>query len=136
MKRYAFKYAAELTRRGVIHRPIAHVYLQSKRGGWFLFYPYVDSGADVSLFTRSDAELLNLELGEGQYRPIMGIGKVMLPTYIHKARMKIGDLQFDANVAFANSDEVPRLIGRETIFKKFKITFDEAKLQTVFETYE
>jgi hypothetical protein len=66
----------------------------------------------------------------------MGIGKVMLPTYIHNARMKIGDLQFDANVAFANSDEVPRLIGRETIFKKFKITFDEANLQTVFETYE
>ena len=136
MKRYAFKYVAELTRRGIIHRPIAHVYLQSKGGEWFLFYPYVDSGADVSLFTRSDAELLNLELREGQYRPIMGIVKVMLPTYIHMARMKIGDLQFDTNVAFANSDEVPRLIGRETIFKKFKITFDEANLQTVFETYE
>lgn len=50
----------------------------------------------------------------------MGIVKVMLPTYIHKARMKIGDLQFDTNVAFANSDEVPRLIGRETIFKSSK----------------
>lgn len=136
MKRYAFKYATELTRRGAIHRPIAHVYLQSKGDGWFLFYPYVDSGADISLFTRSDAELLNLELREGEYRPIMGIGKVMLPTYIHKAHMKIGDLQFDANVAFANSDEVPRLIGRETIFRKFKITFDEANLQTVFEKYE
>ena len=136
MKRYVFKYVAELTRRGVIHRPIAHVYLQSKKGEWFLFYPYADSGADVSLFTRSDAELLNLELLEGEYRPIMGIGKFMLPAYIHMVCMKVGDLQFDANVAFANSDEVPRLIGRETIFKKFKITFDEAKLQTVFETYE
>ena len=136
MKRYVFKYVAELTRRGVIHRPIAHVYLQSKKGEWFLFYPYADSGADVSLFTRSDAELLNLELLEGEYRPIMGIGKFMLPAYIHTVCMKVGDLQFDANVAFANSDEVPRLIGRETIFKKFKITFDEAKLQTVFETYE
>lgn len=136
MKRYAFKYVKELTKRGTIHRSIAHVHLQSKEGGWFLFYPYVDSGADVSLFTRSDADLLNLELREGEYRPIMGIGRVMLPTYIHKVHMKIGDLQFNANVAFANSDEVPRLIGRKTIFQKFKITFDEANLQTVFETYE
>jgi len=42
----------------------------------------------------------------------------------------------DASVSFADSNEVPRLLGRADIFKRFRITFDEANLQTIFETYE
>jgi len=134
LKRYTFKYSAEPSRRGIVHRPIAHVYLQSKDRTWYLFYPYVDSGADTSLFPKSDATLLKLNLYQGEHSPIAGIGKIMLPAYIHKVKTKIGQTTINANIAFADSDEVPRLIGRTDIFKRFKITFDEANLQTVFET--
>ena len=134
MKRYIFKYTPELTRRGIIYRPTARAYLQSKKGEWFAFRVYIDSGADVSLFTKGDSKILGLNLYEGEYRPIIGIGKVLIPAYIHKVKMKIGDVTLNINSSFADSDEVPRLLGRTNIFKHFKITFNESNLETIFET--
>lgn len=134
MKRYIFKYTPELTRRGIIHRPTARVYLQSNKSEWFAFRVYIDSGADISLFTKGDSKILGLSLYEGEYRPIIGIGKVLIPAYIHKVKMKIGDTVLNINSSFADSDEVPRLLGRTNIFKHFKITFNESNLETVFET--
>lgn len=136
MKHYTFKYSPEPSKLGVVYRPIAHVYLQSKNSTWYLFYPYVDSGADTSLFPKSDASLLKLNLYQGNYSPIIGIGKVMMPAYIHNVKMRIGETIIKVNIAFADSDEVPRLLGRTDIFKHFKITFNEANLQTILETNE
>lgn len=101
-----------MTRKGVIYRPIAHVYLMSKGGIWYLFYPYVDSGADVSLFTRSDAELLEIELYKGEYRPVTGIGRVVIPSYVHEVKIRIGDIVFRAKISFADSDEEDYLVER------------------------
>lgn len=117
MKRYIFKYTPELTRRGIIYRPTARVYLQSKKSKWFAFRVYIDSGADISLFTKGDSNILELNLYEGEYRPIIGIGKILIPAYIHKVKMKIGDTVLNVSVSFADSDEVPRLLGRTNIFK-------------------
>ena len=134
MKRYIFKYTPELTRRGIIYRPTARAYLQSKKSKWFAFRVYIDSGADISLFTKGDSNILELNLYEGEYRPIIGIGKILIPAYIHKVKMKIGDTVLNVDVSFADSDEVPRLLGRINIFKYFKITFNESNLETIFET--
>ena len=136
MRRYTFEYSAELSRRGIVYRPVAHVHLQSKDGTWYLFYPYVDSGADSSLFPKADASLLKLNLYEGEYNPIMGLGKVLMPAYVHNVKVRIGETVFDLEVAFADSDEVPRILGRRGVFEHFKITFDEANLHTTFDTYE
>jgi len=75
-------------------------------------------------------------LRRGGYSPIMGIGRVMMPAYVHNVKMRIGEKLLNVSIAFADSDEVPRLLGRADVFKCFKITFDEANLQTIFETYE
>ncbi len=80
--------------------------------------------------------MLKLRLYDGEYSPIMGVGRVMLPAYLHVVKMRIGDVVFDVRAAFADSDEVPRLLGREDVFKRFRVTFDEADLQTVFELRE
>jgi hypothetical protein len=136
LRRYTFKYSPEPTKRGIVHRPIVHVYLQSKDGTWYLFYPYVDSGADTSLFSKGDASLLKLNLSDGEYSPIVGVSGTMMPAYIHNVKMRIGETLLNADIAFADSNEVPRLLGRTDIFKRFRITFDEASLQTIFETYE
>lgn len=87
-----------------------------------LFYPYVDSGAGTSLFSKGDASLLKLNLYEDEYSPIVGIGKVMMPAYIHKVKMRIGETVMNASIAFADSDEVPRLLDRTNRFKRFRIT--------------
>ncbi|MEM3382607.1 MAG: hypothetical protein QW698_00975 [Nitrososphaerales archaeon] len=48
--------------------------------------------------------------------------------------MKIGEEVISANVSFADSNGVPRLLGRADVFKRFMIIFDEVNLQTIFET--
>lgn len=115
---------------------MAYVYLQSKNGTRYSLVPYVDSGADTSLFPKGDASLFNLNLYEGEYSSIAGVGRVMVPAYIHDVKMRVGETVLDAPVAFADSDEVPRLLGRSDVFKRFRITFDERNRQTMFEVYE
>jgi len=134
LKRYIFKYAPEPTRTGIIHRPTARIFLQSTLNELYAFRVYIDSGADMSLFTRTDAKLLGLNLYEGEYRPIVGIGKTLIPAYTHKINMKIEETTLNVSTSFADSDEVPRLLGRTDIFKHFKITFNEQDLETIFET--
>jgi predicted aspartyl protease len=133
LKRYSFKYTPEPTKKGVINRPTARVFLQSTKDEWYAFRVYVDSGADLSLFRKSDAKLIGLDLYKGEYHPVMGIAKTLIPTYIHKVKIKIGETTLGVIVSFADSDEVPRLLGRTDIFKHFKITFDENRLEIIFE---
>jgi hypothetical protein len=134
LKRYIFKYTPEPTRTGIIHRPTARILLQSTKNVWYAFRVYIDSGADISLFTKTDAKLLGLDLYKGEYRPIIGIGKTLIPAYTHKIKMKIEETTLNVNASFADSDEVPRLLGRTDIFKHFKITFNEQNLETIFES--
>jgi len=56
---------------------------------------------------RPDASLLKLDLYEGVYAPVMGIGRVLMPAYVHNVRMRIGETVLDSEVAFTDSDEVP-----------------------------
>jgi hypothetical protein len=64
----------------------------------------------------------------------MGVGRVLIPAYIHAVKIRIGDTEIDVEVAFADSDEVPRLLGRTDIFPYFRITFAEQDLEIIFET--
>jgi len=59
-----------------------------------------------------------------------------MPAYVHDVKMRIGETAINVSVAFADSDEIPRLLGRAGVFKRFRVTFDEANLQTVFELCE
>ncbi len=86
------------------------------------------------MFRRNDAELLGLNLTQGEYHPIMGVGRTLLPSYVHVIKMKVGDQELEVHAAFADSDEVPRLLGRADIFTHFKITFNEQKLEITFQT--
>jgi hypothetical protein len=133
LKRYSFSYAPQPTKKGIIYRPVAQIFLQSIQEKWYAFEAYIDSGADISLFRRTDAELLGLNLRTGEYHPMMGIGKTLVPAYKHKIKLRIEDTVLEAFASFADSDEVPRLLGRTDVFNHFRITFDEAKLKIIFE---
>lgn len=113
-------------------RPVARIFLNAQNG-WQPFRVYIDSGADISLFTRNDAEYLGLQLNQGEYYPIIGVGRLLIPAYLHMIKMKIGESVLDVKAAFADSDEVPRLLGRKNVFSNFKITFCEQDLEIIFE---
>lgn len=67
---------------------------------WHLFRAYIDSDADLSLFRRNDAELLGLNLTQGEYHPIMGVGRTLLPSYVHVIKMKVGDQELVGTCCF------------------------------------
>jgi len=46
--------------------------------------------------------------------------------------MRIGDEVFNAMVGFADREEVPRLLGRMSVFSKFQVCFDEKNLTVHF----
>ncbi len=134
MRKIIFKYLPEPSRFGVIQRPIARVFVKTTKNEWQSFRLYIDSGADISLFTRNDAEFLGLNLTKGEYHPIIGVGRTLVPAYNHTIEIRIGDKELEVCAAFADSDEVPRLLGRKDIFDQFKITFFEKNLEIIFET--
>jgi predicted aspartyl protease len=101
-----------------------------------MFTAYVDSGADVSILPKGDAELLGVNLYEGELWRLTGIGRAIVSAYLHEVMVKIGALEFPARIAFADLNEVPRIVGRLDIFRKFKVMFDEQNLQTTFQTYD
>ena len=127
---YTFDYRKEKTREGeIIYRPAIYVYLRSTKKNWYLFDAYLDSGADLSLFTRSDCEFLGHNLSKGKKRFIGGISGGLIRVFVHKVPLKIGEIVINAEIAFAEIEEVPRLIGRKTIFPCFRICFDEDDLK-------
>ena len=133
MKSYIFHYRKEKTKEGeIVYRPVAYVHLKGKDGNWYLFDPYIDSGADLCLFTRSDCNLLGYELKEGRERLIGGVSGGLIRTYIHQVLLRIGEIELTAEVAFAELEEVPRLLGRKDIFNRFQINFDEEELKIYF----
>jgi len=117
VKRYTFKYSAELSRRGTVHRPVAHVHLQSKDGVWYLFYPYVDSGADFPR-THSVRALLEIlsDLAPEEKKPSM---RSMLNNYL----FELGMLED----AYITSRYVPREFKKEEAERLMKLVKEVMK---------
>ncbi len=117
-----FKFAKENSSSlGIVYRPIVKVGLRDANGEPFELSVLVDSGADISIFSRRIGDIMgiNVEQGEGKiFRGIVG----ELIAYVHKIPISINDREVKTRVAFALS-EVPNLLGRLDIFKNFEINF-------------
>ncbi|MEW6041250.1 MAG: hypothetical protein AB1633_06980 [Elusimicrobiota bacterium] len=105
--------------------------MRSENHKYYLFDAYIDSGADISLFTKSDCILLGHNLEKGREKLIGGVSGSLIRTYIHKIPVRLGEDEFRAEIAFAELDEVPRLLGRKNAFEHFRILFDE-KIKRVY----
>ena len=85
----------------------------------------VDSGASISIFSSSIGRVIGLNIEAGEKRIFQG-ASAKLAGYIHNIKMIIAGKEIECKVAF--SDELStsfNLIGRETVFNKFVITFNE-----------
>ena len=93
----------------------------------------VDSGASISIFSGSIGRLIGLDIEAGEKRIFQG-ASAKLAGYIHNVKMIIAEKEIECKVAF--SDELStsfNLIGRETVFDKFLITFNEKQLELIIE---
>lgn len=96
---------------------------------WFL----IDSGADISLVKRGFGELLGFKIKEGEeIKQLSGISTNTIP-YIHrKIKMKIGEKEFEARIAWSLIEDVPLVLGKLDVFDKFDIIFKEREGKVIF----
>ncbi len=85
---------------------------------------YVDSGADLTLIPKDFGRLLGMNLREN-LGLVSGISGALLQVSLQTADIRIGGRTARARVAAALRNDVPYLLGREGLFRLFKIVFQE-----------
>jgi len=129
MRKLKFPYRLQLREEGeIIPLPLVPArFFSNKESVEFLLL--LDSGAEISLLTKEDAELLGINLEKGERVKLRGIGG-SIDGFKHLVKMVIGEIKLKAPAVFANVDS--RVLGREEVFDKFFILFDEEVKQTIF----
>lgn len=121
-----FKYRKEEgTTDSIVYRPVADVEFKSKNNEWIELHPYIDSGADVTLFPLSFGRLLGLEIDEDEIKELKGVGGDTIAVVFKTIPIQIGKYEFDVRVAWCLKEEVPALLGRKDIFDYFHIQFKQ-----------
>jgi hypothetical protein len=131
-----FKYRKEFSKTlGVIYRPVAEViFINADKE--VRDFPYVDSGADITLIPRSVGELLGFELGNEEIKEMGGVGGSKVPTILKTLKVRIGEFEFPIKIAWALVEDVPPLLGRVDVFDKFEVTFRQKEKITEFKFEE
>jgi hypothetical protein len=116
---------------GEVLRPVASVELKALRGHWFPASMYIDSGADMTLIPSDFGKLLGMDLSKNR-STLVGVTGSPMKVSLQSTHIKIGASVQDAKVAVALRNDVPYLLGRDGVFKAFRITFEEIKALTTF----
>lgn len=135
MKKYIFPYGFKLSFKGgkiATFPAIGLTMMKENSSEEFSFLVLVDSGAEISLFTKGDAELLGLSLETGEKINIGTVSGDRFSAFLHPIIIKIGEEKFRIKVAFSANNDTPRVLGRNPIFSKFFIIFDEERKNTIF----
>ena len=83
----------------------------------------VDSGATVSIFREDVAEQLGITIESGKETFLGGVGG-RIKGYVHRLDIEIAGKKLLCPVVFSHEYMVSfNLLGREAVFKKFKIIF-------------
>ena len=102
---------------------------------WYPIGVYVDSGAAYTLLHAAVAQgtgfdyrtghLISLQVGDGSF----------IPVRMHDLELQIGPERFLAKVGFSERLGVAfNLLGRESVFARFKVCFQESQRILTFET--
>ncbi|MBC8264647.1 MAG: hypothetical protein H8E47_11045 [Anaerolineales bacterium] len=97
----------------------------------------LDSGADLSLASRSICNHLDLTWEAGEKRTLHGIShkeECQVESRVHAVDLVVAELgiQITIPMCFAEG-EAPLVLGREGFFEYFRVTFDRQALLTTFE---
>ena len=93
---------------------------------------YVDSGADISIIPREHGELFGHNVKKGRKIRLKGVGPEHISAYVHKMDLLIGNHEIELDVAIAENNEVPKILGRKVVFDLFEVQFKNIKQQTRF----
>jgi predicted aspartyl protease len=92
----------------------------------------VDSGASINIFKSDIAKAIGIDFKHGERR-VFQAASAKLIGYVHLITITIGSHKINCKVAFSDDLQTSfNLLGRETIFDKFLIIFDEKKKKIIF----
>ena len=134
MKNIVFPYGIrfqEDTRMAVF--PAAEARIQGSRSSETLYSIFlIDSGATVSVLPAGDAELLGIPLTKGRRTVVRGLGATDFLGYRHVITCTFERATIRLPVVFIDHPATLRILGREGLFEKYLIVFDESKRRTLF----
>ena len=122
-----FRYRQERGTGGVpIARPVAQATLRGPSGRDLVQFFYIDSGADFTVIPYQVGQYLGL-LSQGQtIREVQGINGAVGVVYA-PLTMTLGGISFPVEVAWAQLEHVPLLLGRKDVFDRFEIVFRQSQ---------
>ena len=113
--------------------PAAEAHIQGSRSSETLYGVFlIDSGATVSVLPAGDAELLGIRLAKGKRTVVRGLGATDFLGYRHMITCTFEHAVIRLPVVFIDHPATLRILGREGLFEKYLIVFDELKHRTFF----
>ena len=120
---FRFPYQYGLLDHKKIPYPIVYVYLFTilgKRRYSFIF----DTGADYMMLPKYMATVLGIDLKSLKKSQARGINKTKVTIWEGTIPVAFCGLTFDVHVSFTNNNKTPLLLGKQDIFDRFNILFD------------
>lgn len=85
----------------------------------------LDSGADLSLIPYSVGEAIGLEPDMSRRSEVQGVGEGSVPYILSRVRIGIGEAEVPVRIGWTLIEEVPLLLGRLDVFRRFAVEFRE-----------
>jgi len=118
-----------------IYRPTIKVFVKEVTD-FYLYRFLVDSGADLSMAPYSLFCKLGKKWEDGEKRFLRGISpkeECIVEGRVHDVDILIGEISVQINISICFVKEnVPFILGRESFFNYFIITFDKPAKKTTF----
>lgn len=130
---FIFPYGIKLEDNGLIQSfPAMEIFLPYKDGGLLSFIFLIDSGASISALPKSDAPALGIDYKKGGKIFVSGINGEPITAFRHKINAVFKNETVKLPLLFMSNDNAPRVLGREGIFNKFTIVFEEENQRSGF----
>jgi hypothetical protein len=123
----SFDYERVLTPIGFVWLPVARVTLRHGKAALELDMT-VDSGADLTMLPYQVGLSLGFKRGTSRLSMLSGIAGGT-PYLLKKATLEIGPIRLRSRVAWAQTDDVPILLGRCDVFDRLTVSFSGMERQ-------
>jgi hypothetical protein len=133
MTRYSFPYGIRFREdRQIELFPAAELSIKGRGTRGIRATFHLDSGATISVLPASDAKALGIPLRRGSKMDVRSVSGETLSGYQHTIAVMLGGTRLTIPVIFVEQVLVPRILGRDGIFPRFAIVFDEARRRVAF----
>ena len=112
--------------------PVVTIFLETIRGKRAFSF-IMDTGADNLTLPKYMITLLGVKKESLLESQSQGIGKELVKTWESKIFINFCGKRLEVHSSFTDNNKTPLLLGKEDIFDKFNIMFDNHKNQTIFE---